>query len=93
VYKLKGLPKFRRQFSKFSSKDQEEIRRQIRKITKNPFIGEQKKGPLSGVRVHKWKLKHQLYLLAYEPVKKEKTIYLYAIATHEGFYKALKRYI
>jgi len=35
---------------------------------------------------------NQLYLLGYEFVKKEKTIYLYAIAIHEGFHKTLKRY-
>ena len=93
MYKLKDLPKFRKQYRKFSSKDQEEIRKEIRKIVNNPLIGELKKGPLSKVRVHKWKLKHQLYLIAYELENREKTIYLYALATHEGFYKALERYI
>jgi len=93
VYALKDLPKFRRQFSKFFPKEQEYIRGEIRKIAKNPLIGETKKGPLAGIRVHKWKLKHQLYLIAYEPDNREKIIYLYAIATHEGFYKALKLYV
>ncbi len=93
MYSLKDLPKFRKQFRRFSSKDQEKIRNEIRKIAKNPLIGELKKGPLSKIRVYKWKLKHQLYLIAYEPENREKTVYLYAIATHEGFYKALQRYV
>ena len=93
MYKLKALPKFRQQFRRFSSKDREAIRKEVRKIAKNPLIGKLKKGTLSGVRVYKWKLKHQLYLIAYEPENREKTIYFYAIATHEGFYKALERYI
>ncbi len=93
MHKVKDLPKFRRQFSKFSPKDQECIREEIRKIAKNPSIGKLKKGPLSKVRVHKWKMKHQLYLIAYEIENREKTIYLYAIAAHEGFYKALQRYV
>jgi len=76
MHKLKSLPKFNKQFKKFSERDQKNIRKEIRKIVQNPLIGKPKKG----------------YLLGYEFVKKEKTIYLYAIAIHEGFYKILERY-
>ena len=93
MYSLKALPKFLRQFSRFSPADRKKIKEGIRKIAENPSKGKIKKGPLSGIRVYKWKLKHQLYLIAYEFDKKEKTVFLYAIAVHEGFYKALKRYI
>ena len=65
---------------------------EIRKIVQNPLIGEPKKGILKGIRVYKWKMLNQLYLLGYEFVKREETIYLYAIAIHEGFYKILERY-
>ena len=92
MHRLKSLPKFNKQFKKFSERDQKNIRKEIRKIVQNPLIGEPKKGILKGIRVHKWKMLNQLYLLGYEFVKKEKTIYLYAIAIHEGFYKILERY-
>jgi len=92
MHKLKSLPKFNKQFKKFSERDQENIRKKIRKIVQNPLVGEPKKGILKGIRVYKWKMLNQLYLLGYEFVKKEKTIYLYAIAIHEGFYKILERY-
>jgi mRNA-degrading endonuclease RelE of RelBE toxin-antitoxin system len=92
MYQLKDLPKFERQYKKFYPKEQELIRKELRKIRANPLIGELKKGSLSTVRVHKFKIHHQLYLLAYEQGSKEKIIYLYAIGTHESFYEGLKRY-
>jgi len=93
VYELKALPKFLRQFGKFSPADQNRVREELRKIAADPSAGHVKKGPLAGIRVHKWKLKHQLYLIAYETDKKAKTIFIYALSTHEGFYKALQRYV
>ena len=92
MHKLRSLPKFNKQFKKFSERDQENIKKEIRKIVQNPLIGEPKKVILKGIGVYKWKMLNQLYLLGYGFVKKEKTIYLYAIAIHEGFYKILERY-
>lgn len=91
MHKLKSLPKFNKQFKKSSERDQKNIRKEIRKIVQNPLIGEPKKGILKGIRVYKWKMSNQLYLLGYEFIKREKTIYLYAIAIHEGFYRILER--
>ncbi len=93
MYQIKILPKFERQFNKFYPKEQIIIREEIKKIRDNPTIGELKKGVLSDVRVHKFKIHTQLYLLAYEQDGKHKIIYLYAIATHENFYTALQRYL
>ena len=64
---------------------------EIKKIIENPTIGNQKKGDLKGVYVHKIKAGSQLFLLAYE--WNSKTRYLIAIDTHEAFYKELKRYL
>lgn len=91
MYKIYSLPKFDKQFKKLSNKDRVNIHFEIKKIAKDPFIGEPKKGILKGIRVHKWKLNNQLHLLGYEFVKKEKISYLYAIDTHEGFYKDLEK--
>ena len=93
MYQLKSLPKFDRQYKKFYSKQQEIICQELIKVKTNPTIGELKKGSLSNIRVHKFKIHHQLYLLAYEQDSKNRIVYLYAIGTHEKFYEALKRYI
>ena len=93
MYQLKTLPKFERHFKRFYPKEQNIIREEIRKIRGNPAIGALKKGALSNVRVYKFKVRNQLYLLAYEQDSGRKIIYLYAIATHENFYSALQRYL
>lgn len=93
MFSAQDLPKFRSQFKKFFPKEREAITREIKKILADPFLGEPKKGPLAGVRVHKFKIHHQLFLLAYEADSKAKVVYLYALATHEKFYEALERYL
>ena len=91
TYSFQALPKFQREFKKLFQKQQEMIREELKKIQKNPFIGDRKKGALSTVMVHKFNAQHQLYLLAYRVVEKKKEIYLYAVATHENFYKELQK--
>ena len=39
---------------------------EIKKIADNPEIGQEKRGGLKGVRVHKFYISKQLFLLAYE---------------------------
>lgn len=93
MFRFKALPKFEKQFKKFYAKEQSAVRTELKRILADPALGELKKGALTGGSVHKFKVHNQLYLVAYEPVIKEKTIYLYAIGTHENFYKALERYL
>ncbi|MBI4668124.1 MAG: type II toxin-antitoxin system RelE/ParE family toxin [Elusimicrobia bacterium] len=93
AYSAKAAPKFNSQFKKFYPKEQETIKHEIKKILEDPAAGELKKGPLAEIRVHKFKIHHQLHLLAYETDVNTKTVYLYALATHENFYKALERYL
>ena len=83
------LKKKKKQFPDF----QQEIDNNIKKILKDPLIGEPKKGVLQGVRVLKFKYKKQLYLLSYEPDFKGKLLYLYTFGSHERFYEELERYL
>jgi len=79
-------------FKKHSCNNLEiEIDKQIKVILKNPNIGELKKGDLKDIRVHKFKYKAQLYLLSYEI--KNNVLYLYALGSHENYYKKLKKYL
>ena len=64
---------------------------EIRRICEAPEIGETKKGYLTGVSVHKFKVRDRLFLLAYEFDEKE--ILLLALGAHENFYRDLKRYL
>ncbi len=61
----------------------------IREIVVSPNIGDLKKGDLQGIRVYKFKMINQEYLLAYIASKDQ--IYLLAVGTHENFYRDLKK--
>ena len=84
-------PLFSKQKKKLHKNQIKVLDIEIENLIKNPQIGEQKKGDLKGVWVHKFKAGPQLFLLAYG--WDAKTRYLIAINTHEGFYKDLKQYL
>lgn len=63
----------------------------IETIKQNPLVGELKKGDLAGIRVYKFRILHQLILLAYLFDEKAKELILISFAPHENFYDALKK--
>lgn len=63
---------------------------EIKKIAENPEIGLEKRGDLKGVRVHKFYISKQLFLLAYE--YKGDILNLIMIGSHENYYKNLAKY-
>jgi len=81
---------FRRFVKKQSLPLQLAIQDEVDGIGENPGIGEEKKGDLTGFRVHKFRLHQQQYLIAYE-VMKANLIFV-MIGTHENFYRDLKKY-
>ena len=64
---------------------------EIKRILANPGIGEEKRGDLRGVRVHKFKMQKQLILLAYSVSKQE--LNLITFGSHENYYRDLKKYL
>ncbi len=66
------------------------LKKAIRDIQAKPFDGEMKKGDLSGIRVYKFHVLHQLVLLAYTYDEQKKEITLISFSPHENFYKNLK---
>ena len=89
-----ATPSFDRVVKKLRTKDKKIVDLEVAAVAENPALGEEKKGDLLGVFVHKFKLNKQETLLAYEllPNKlKPKTVVLLALGPHENFYTALKR--
>lgn len=81
---------FTRQLNKLQTKDLKVVEDEIERVINNPEIGELKKGDLSYLRVHKFKLNGQLVLLGYAWKDAELQLYLLSIGPHENFYDALK---
>ena len=82
---------FEKKIKKLSKAEKESLDREVRNIAANPHIGEEKKGDLKGVFVHKFKLKTNLYLLAYR--KTGSDLELIMIGAHENYYRDLKSYL
>jgi mRNA-degrading endonuclease RelE of RelBE toxin-antitoxin system len=85
-----------RRFSKALSKLPENllaiVEDEIEKVIDNPEIGEQKKGDLNFLRVHKFQLNNQLTLLGYHWVEGKIELYLLNLGPHENFYQEQKRH-
>lgn len=74
-----------------SKPEKEALDREVKNIAENPAIGEEKKGDLRGVFVHKFKLKTTQYLLAYRKIGSG--LELVMIGPHENYYRDLKQYL
>lgn len=61
----------------------------VTEIVANVDIGDLKKGDLHDVRVYKFKISKQEYLLTYTETKKQIT--LLSVGAHENFYRDLKK--
>jgi mRNA interferase RelE/StbE len=82
---------FEKKVKKMSKSEKEALDREVKRIAENPAIGEEKKGDLRGVFVHKFNLKTTQYLLAYRNVGDD--LELVMIGPHENYYRDLKQYL
>lgn len=84
-------PLFQRQKKKLHKNQIRVLDKEIRKIADDPDMGEEKKGILKGVRVYKFHIKKQLFLLAYEI--NDDVLGLIMIGSHENYYRELQKYL
>jgi len=84
-------PTFKRAVRRLHKQQKRELDEAVRAVALAPAIGESKVGDLAGVRVHKFKMNHQLTLLAYEFLEADDTVKLLTLGSHENFYRNLKR--
>lgn len=82
---------FGQKVKKMSRQEKEILDRELRKIAGDESIGEEKKGDLAGVFVHKFKIKTAQYLVAYR--KTGEDLELIMIGPHENYYRDLKQYL
>ena len=80
---------FGRKAQRLKRREKDLLDSEIKRILANPGIGEEKKGDLRGVRVHKFKSQKQLILLAYSVSKQE--LNLITFGSHENYYRDLKK--
>lgn len=81
---------FEKKVNKMSKSEKDALDREVKRIAEDPSVGEEKKGDLRGVFVHKFKLKTTQYFLAYRRVGDD--LELVMIGPHENYYRDLKQY-
>jgi len=82
---------FEQKIKKMSKPEKEFVDQEIRRIVENPGIGEEKKGDLRGVFVHKFQLKATQYLVAYRKLGDD--LELVMTGPHENYYRDLKQQV
>lgn len=82
---------FKKRVRRFNKQDKRTLDRQIRKILKDPTMGQEKRGDLKGVFVHKFKMHATQYLLSYRYVGGD--LELITIGPHENYYRDLSDYL
>ena len=84
-------PTFRKAVKKLKPNQKKDLDLAIKDLMANPEMGEQKKGSLAFLRVHKFKMNKQLTLLGYCFDEGVLVLELMALGSHENFYHDIKR--
>jgi len=82
---------FEKKTKRIHQREKEILDKEIRSIVNHPSIGDEKKGELKGILVHKFKIKTTEYLLTYRLVSED--LELIMIGPHENYYRDLKHYL
>ncbi|GMQ46686.1 type II toxin-antitoxin system RelE/ParE family toxin [Vibrio sp. 10N] len=85
-------PTFKKAVKKLHKNQKSDLDNAVRELMKDPYLGEQKKGDLSFLRVHKFIMVKQLTLLGYSYEDGTVTLELIALGSHENFYRDVKRF-
>ena len=84
-------PTFKKAVKKLKPSHKKELDTAIKAVMAKPTVGEQKKGDLAFLRVHKFKMNKQMTLLGYSFNDGTLTLELMALGSHENFYRDVKR--
>lgn len=95
MYEIRFMPKAEKYIKKLKDKNLKELfKLAFIKISKNPYIGQAKKGDLSGIYgydVFYNKTNYEISYRIYE--EKGQKIVVILVGTRENFYQELKKYI
>ncbi|MCX7105947.1 MAG: type II toxin-antitoxin system RelE/ParE family toxin [Methylococcales bacterium] len=90
-YQAFQTSRFGRQYKKLHDNVARDVDSTVIDVANNPLLGEKKKGDLANLYVYKLHSQNQLYLLGYTIEESVRFVYLEAVASHENFYRDLKR--
>jgi mRNA-degrading endonuclease RelE of RelBE toxin-antitoxin system len=91
TWQVKQTRRFARSYKKLHPNIAVAVDQAVAAVAHNPHIGDQKKGDLASLRVHKFNHLGQLWLLGYTLEEEVRLVYLEAIGSHQNFYRDLKK--
>jgi mRNA-degrading endonuclease RelE of RelBE toxin-antitoxin system len=91
TYEVVQTRRFSRAYKKLHNNLVEGVNAAVDTVATDPNAGVRKKGDLASLRVYKFRILKQLYLLGYTVDDEVQLIYLEAVGPHENFYRDLKR--
>lgn len=83
--KIKQTNQFKKVIKKLPHQTKSIVDGEIKKLCKDPLLGEQKKGDLAFLRVHKFKVSNKEYLLGYAYDEDVVILTLLKLGSHENF--------
>ena len=83
---------FEKRVSRFRKQEKRILDQQVKSIVKNPSVGQEKRGELRGIFVHKFKIHATQYLLSYRMAGAD-TLELIMVGPHENYYRDLTTYL
>ena len=91
AYELRQTRRFARAYKKLQDNVAADVDKVSRRVARDPFIGEQKRGDLANLFVHRFHNQNQLYLMGYTIDQGVRLVYLEVVGPHENFYRDIKR--
>lgn len=82
--------RFKKALSKLPETQLKIVEDEVDRIIDDPEMGEQKKGDLAHLRVHKFKVDNQQALLGYSWFEGQFELHLLRLGSHENFYQKMK---
>ena len=83
---------FEKRVRRLRKQDKKILDQQVRRIAKDPSVGQEKRGELRNVFVHKFKIHATQYLLSYRMAAPD-TLELIMLGPHENYYRDLTNYL
>jgi len=83
--------RFAKALGKLTEAVQKSVEDEIEMVIDDPDLGEQKKGDLNHLWVHKFKINNQEWLLGYNWNEENVILHLLQLGSHENYYKEARR--
>ena len=92
-YQVFMAPSAHRRYKKFGGGLQQKIKEGAKKLSEDPHIYDELKGPLRGIRSYHFDYSKTQYRIAYRILEDKKEIEVVLVKSREGFYQTLRRII